>query len=201
MSQVGASLPKSSEVKAQGIVSSRTGRFARLVPLAVRHLDFLYDLATNEEVGYRWRFQGTVPSPDKFQSALWDAVLCQFVVVDVRGKAVGHVVAYNPDLHQGWTHVGGIMHPDVIGSGIGLEALDLFVAHLFSAYNLRKVYFEVPEYNLSEFGSLIGPVLEVEARLKGHVYLGGSYWDFLVLALYRDSYLAIKRSDSGRPIL
>ena len=55
------------------------------------------------------------------------------------GSLVGSVFAYNADLNNGIVYVAAGMLPAAAGSGIGIEATDLFVSHLFGCYRLRKL--------------------------------------------------------------
>lgn len=177
---------------------SRQGRFVSLVPLASRHTEFLYGLAVDEAVGFRWRFRGAIPSLEQFQACLWDAVLCQFVVIDRRSQQpVGHVVAYNYDLHQGYVYVGVVMASDSTATGKGAEAAALLIRYIFETYNVEKLYFEVPEFNIHSVKSVLGLVFEEEARFRGHLYYGGRKWDLLVCALYRRVYANILHTDRG----
>ncbi len=171
----------------------------KLVPLAADGVEFLYRLAIDEEIGWRWRFAGSVPRRDQFEQTLWAGVLTQFLVTDtLQGGLIGSAIAYNADLNHGYTFVAVGMVPEATGTGLGIEATDLFVGHLFGCYSLRKVYFEVPEYNLAQFESSLGWLLKEEGMLKNHTFYNGRYWDRAMLALYRDDYEAL--SPRGRAL-
>ena len=117
--------------------------------------------------------------------SLWSGVLCQFVVEDTRrGLTRGTTVAYNADLNHGHCTVGVAMTADTLGTGLAVEAFLLLARHLFAVYRLRKLYMEVPEYNLRPLEGAIAPVLVEEGRLREHTYYGGQFWDRLYLAAY-----------------
>jgi RimJ/RimL family protein N-acetyltransferase len=176
----------------------RSGRWIKLVPFGVEHTDFVYRLSTDEETGYRWRFAGAVPSPDVFQQSLWAGVLTQFVVLEKgKGSLVGSVVAYNADLHHGHAYVGCAMVKQASETGLGVEATDVFLHYLFRVNNLRKIYFEVPSFNMPQFESAIGWIMKEEGRLNDHFFYGGRYWDRHVLAVYRADYEALDRTEDG----
>jgi RimJ/RimL family protein N-acetyltransferase len=178
---------------------SRTGRWVSLVPVTNRFVEFLYQLAINEENGFRWLLVGAVPPPDVFQQNLWKGVLAQFVVLERRSSApIGVVVAYNPELHHGFAYLGADFLPAVEGTGLGIEAVDIFIEYVFGTYNLRKLYLEVPEYNVPFMSNLAGGVFKEEGRLRQHTFYQGTYWDRHLLALYRDDFDSVPRTHLGR---
>ncbi len=174
--------------------ASRSNRWVELVPLGNEHLDFLYDLAVDEQVGVRWRFHGQVPSRDAFLSSLWTGVLVQLLVVDRKSRSpLGLVVAYNADQRHGFAYLASVMVPEADGSGLGVAALDVFVGYLFATWPLRKLYAEIPEYNVDRLGNRIGYLLKEEGRLRAHSFYGGFWWDQVIVAIYRDDYLNSNR--------
>jgi RimJ/RimL family protein N-acetyltransferase len=154
-------------------------------------LGFLYELATAQEVGFRWRFRGFIPSYETFVHSLTHDVLAQFLVVHPEtGRRLGYVVAYRTDPRNGYTHIGIVMIPPLIGKGVGAEALILFVNYLFDTWNLRKIYAEIPEFNYGTVASGSGRLFQEEAKLRDHIFYGGKYWDQYVVAIYREAWEA-----------
>lgn len=189
----------SSEVGRNVRPPTRTGRWVALVPVSNRYLEFLYQLAINEENGFRWLLAGVVPPPDMFQQNLWKGVLTQFVVVERRTSSpIGVVVAYNPELHHGFAYIGADFAPTVESTGLGIEAVDIFIEYVFATYNLRKLYLEVPEYNLPSMAHLAGGLFKEEGVLREHTFYQGRYWDRHLLALYRDEFVSLPRTHLGR---
>jgi hypothetical protein len=64
----------------------------------------------------------------------------------------------------------------------------LFLNYVFSCFDFRKLYMELPEFNYDQFASGEGRYFELEARLRDHSFFGGRYWDELVLAIYQDKW-------------
>lgn len=177
----------------------RTGRWVSLVPIAPQYMTFLYQLATNEENGFRWLLAGMVPPAEAFEQNLWKGVLAQFVVIVRSSSApIGIVIAYNAEMNHGFAYLGADFAPNVQGIGIAIEAVELFVDFVFATYNLRKLYMEVPEYNRPSMAHGIGGILREEGVLREHTYFRGQYWDRHMLALYRDEFLAAPRTALGR---
>jgi hypothetical protein len=73
--------------------------------------------------------------------------------------------------------------------------VNLFIDHVFTCWNFRKVYFETTEYNYPQFASGEGRLFELEGRLRGHRFYGGRYWDELILATSRELWM-----EHGKPM-
>ncbi len=89
---------------------------------------------------------------------------------------------------DGYAYVGVVMTPLVHGTGIGLEAMALFMKHFFASWNLRKVYIEVPALNLSAFRSITSKLAIEEGCLKGYRYWDGEYYDEIIFGVYRSDF-------------
>lgn len=166
-----------------------TRRLALRPPLQ-RDLERLYSMAVSSDNAYRWRYRGTTPSWDTFHRQLWDGVLAQYLVIRKNDSAVlGLVTLYNANLSSGYTYASALSTPEATGTGLVLEGLFLLLEHAFKTWNLRKIYFEVPEFNLDQFVSATrrGYVVE-EGRLRDHETLLGRSWDLVFLAMYRDMF-------------
>ncbi len=165
----------------------RQGRFIRLRPVTEHDRAFLFRMLSDGDIGARWRLRGAVPRPQAFDQLLWDGVLTQLIVEGSSGGPQrGLVTAYAANLSTGTAHVAVALAPQSTQRGYGPEATAIFARYLFATWTLRKLYFETPEFNCSQFASAIGRYLHIEARLKGHEYFNGRYWDSLILAMYRD---------------
>lgn len=179
-------------------IPQRSGRWVKLAPTTPNYYDFLYSLVADEAVGYRWRFAGSVPAREGFDRALWNNVLAQFVVLSTaNGAPLGLVQAYNAELTQGTGYAAQVMSAEAIGTGVGAEAFYLFAGYLFRVLPLRKLYLDVPEYNMPLVSSR-GIPFKTEGRLREHSYYDGRLWDRIVLALYRRDYERLGRTKSGR---
>ncbi|MCK9893747.1 phosphopantetheine-binding protein [Frankia sp. AgB32] len=178
------------------------GKLFRLTPVLPTSTAFLYELAIAPDVGFRWRYRGSVPNVHQFEQELWASTLSQFVVESVEsGEPVGNVICYNPDFTLGHAYVGAAMINRYRGSGIALEPVQLFIRYLFDVWPFRKLYFEIPEFNFKQFASAQSEHFQIEARLKDHDYYGGRYWDRLILAVRRRQPLTVGFSpsaDAGR---
>lgn len=157
-----------------------------LRPVDPEAMGFLYHLAVSSEVGYRWRFRGSVPNYETFEASFWQGTLCQFVAVDrASGQPCGHVVSYNPEMAHGYASVAAVFLPVHAGTGGPLQCIGSFVRYVFTVWPMRKLYLEVPSFNYTQFADGRGRLFDVEGQLAEHDYYAGRYWDRYVLAVYR----------------
>ena len=163
----------------------------RLAPLTPDSYEFLYWLACAGQNSARWRYRMQVPPFEVFVQQVHQDVLAQFVVCDVSsGEPIGHVVCYSADSRSGIAYVAGVMAPDRVGSGIGREALDVFVDYIEMVWPLRKLYAEVPDFTFQHFDTAGHEFRERPARtwaheatLTDHVYCSGRYWDMHIASV------------------
>ncbi len=149
----------------------------------------LYALQTAEQVGFRWRYGGIVPPLEVFVREIHVGVHAQFVVSPLgRADVVGLVVAYQANSRSGTVYAGVAMAPRLIGSGIGIEALGLFLNYLFSTWSFRKVYFEALEFTYESVASAVPELIEVEGTLKEHHFYQGKYFDQYILSISREKF-------------
>jgi [ribosomal protein S5]-alanine N-acetyltransferase len=150
----------------------------------------LYEIALEEQVNFRWRYGGAVPHFEQFVQGIHNGVLAQFLVSAPRtNKTIGLVSSYNADLRNGTAYAAVVMTTGHHRTGIGVEAMTLFLSYLLSTWPLRKVYYEAAEYNIDQYRSGLHKLFEIEGRLQNHLYLDGRYWDSYILASTRDQAL------------
>ena len=168
------------------LAPDREGSRVRLAPVTPNDHRFLFELATSTEMSYRWRYRNQIPRYETFVQQLDVDVLAQFVVRHLPDDApVGHVVAYGPDLPNGYCYVAGVFGSDVIGLHFGAEGLSIFIDYLFATWDLSKLYAEIPEFVHETIADRLVEPFELEARFRHHLYFGGRHWDLLVYAVAR----------------
>jgi RimJ/RimL family protein N-acetyltransferase len=161
--------------------------------------EWYYKLSTKIDSLLKWRFFGSPPSRDQFAQLLYASVHCQFVAelnttrLD-KDPRLGVVVSYNYDSYNNITYLGTITNGSSYGMGVVISTI--FIEYLFNTFPLRKIYFEMPEFNLKSIKSAVDRFFLEESRLKNHFFAYGRYWDYLTYALYRqdffDNYLVDK---------
>lgn len=153
-------------------------------------LDFewYYRLATAQNSMTLWRFHGSPPMRTQFLSLAFEGVHCHFVseVFSTRiDGRVGLLVSYNYDTLSRTAYVGILTNGQ--NGAIGIASTVMFIKYLFLVWPIRKVYFEMPEFNLVDLRQ--HPIIKEESRLRSHFYSDGKYWDYLTFAVYRDEFL------------
>lgn len=164
----------------------------RLRTLERRDYDALYHSAIDPVRGSRWRFRGRTPSPEAFESMLFDGVLAQFAVASRSSdRCIGLVAAYNPDLGSG--HVAFAFYK-VFGNespgGAMTEAAVLFLQHCFDSWPLRKVFIELPSFNRGLVTTMEDMGLATfEGSQLDYFYSNGAFHDLLHLSISRETWL------------
>jgi RimJ/RimL family protein N-acetyltransferase len=175
-------------VDAPSLTPALEGRFIKLRPVVFSDSEFLYSLMTSNDLLIRGRLGGSSLRPDGFGDFLWNGVLVQFLAVAERGP-VGLVSVYNADhLHQ-FAYLASYFRPDAWSKGWPFEAIALIVRHTFNCWPFRKLLLEMLSYNYERVASGVGRVFEIEAHMRNHRFVGGSYYDEYTLALWRDQGL------------
>lgn len=179
---------------------SNETRGPRLAPLAGRHVylraitpadySHLHQAETSETIGPAWRFRGATPSPEQWAQTTWAGTVARFLVISrLTNAPVGVVAAHQASFQDGHAHISGARFEDS-RSPLMVLGMVLFVDYVFTCWNFRKLYMEVPEYNFPQIASGLDRVFQLEGRLKDHTFLAGRHWDHLYLALYRESWAA-----------
>lgn len=165
-----------------------------LVPLGPEHVSALRSLEISGDLAFRWRLGGLHPDPSAYPPSLWDDVLCTFLVFPDHPNEPprGLVCAYEPDFRNGHCRLAAAR----FGGSSSLHVIRgfcLLLDYVFTGWPFRKVYLEVPEYNLAQFSSVVGRVFVEEGRLSAYRYFNGEYWDLVFLALTRDGWSDVRR--------
>ena len=129
-----------------------------------------------------------------FGGMLNEGVYAQFAVETSANPPVllGLLSAYDADTAAGHCYVAfhntGVDHP-IRGRMIG--AMVGFLDYLFYVAPFRKLYVDVPEYNIGIFDGFQDSLLVEEGRLHDHFFLGGRFHDRVIFAIYREAFEAI----------
>jgi hypothetical protein len=177
------------------------GRSVQLRPVLPQDVGHLYRLAMGPDEIWRWRLRGRTPSPSDFETFLWTASDLQFIVERVDGGQVcGHVCSYQTDELGATTKVAMITDGGTGPRSWPIEGGFLFLQHLFSAFPLRKVYFEVPAFNLSRLRAFLDRYTIEEGRLRDHVFGEARFCDLVVAAMWRYHWNDLETSTLGRAL-
>ena len=162
-----------------------------LRPIGQHDYDMLRHYELGEELILRWRHRGMTPSPEDYQRGLWAGVVAQFIVqVPSTRLPIGLIACYNADLVNRHAYLAGAKFDPADRSVTYFEAGVLFLDYVFETWEFRKLYMEVPQYNLSQIHSATTRLFVEEGRFKDHIYTGGRTWDQHILSITRESWQA-----------
>lgn len=102
---------------------------------------------------------------------------------------LGLLSAYGADFRLGTCNIAGISRDSRSQVNRYFEGAVLFIEYLFRIWPFRKLYAEIPEYNLDSLRSML-TVWTQQGRLTEHDYLNGRYWDRYILSLTRSEWEA-----------
>jgi len=159
-----------------------------LLPLRSSDYRELYEWSTNLTEAFRWRFGGRTPSPEEFAHSLWMNVLAQYLVVDENEVRQGLVVLYDADHVNGHVYIGVQGRPSGQSGIYATLGLLRLIDHAFRHWPFRKIYAEIPEYNVASFSSISRRGMQVEGRLLNHIFYKDRYWDLITHSLTRETW-------------
>lgn len=163
------------------------GRWVRLRTVRPDDAAWIYDFSTLPELGFRWRNLPGTTDPGQFAQHLSSGVQFQLLVEErTRRERAGLALCYNADFTNRTAYIAAAFHPRLQRRGWPLEAVDILVRYCFAAYDFRKLYAEVIDFNLESFRSAIGQHAHEEGVLRDHWWVGGAYRDVALLSLYRE---------------
>lgn len=167
------------------------GRRVRLRAVNPSDYELLRRVELSPHLIQRWRSQGATPGMTEWVRRTEEGALVQLLIVDDRDGTeewVGLARAYNADFQHGYAYLAVTKLGVADSSTKIVEGVVLFLDHLFRTWDLRKLYLETPAYNLDQFASGTGRLLDEEARLRDHWYYDGRYWDHVVLSIWRERW-------------
>lgn len=168
----------------------RAATAVRLREVHASDVDWLRHLTCRPDDAHRWRFRGEAPNIDAFVTALGAGVLVQHVIETTDARTVGLVTAFGPNLRDGVVSLAVLVTDPFRGSFHALAGVAAFVQLLFDGWPFRKVYIDVPEFNLDIQREVLGDLFVCEGRLREHAFHRGRYWDVAIYALTRERFAA-----------
>ena len=166
-------------------------RGTSLRPVTDADLPFLFRLYTDPSRCHLWMSSRRVYAEHEFRDAwsAWSggAMGAKFIVENER-RPVGWVMSCDDYLEHGFTKVHTILQEENVGHGVGVVATALLTDFLFKQMPLRKIYFEVFDFNAAVVRIWRKLGLAEEGLLKADRYWDGTYWDLHIFALYREAW-------------
>ncbi len=162
------------------------GRWTYLRPALPSDLDFLYRLHLSTS-GSHVRFNGGTPSFEDFSRRAWDSVLAQWIVCRSRtDQPIGIVVLASPDFVAGHGFFTFLGLPEVVNTGLMIDAAAASLDLIFETWPFRMIYAEASESSAPAFSSAIGRFFEIEGIRRRANFRNGEFEDIYHLTLWRE---------------
>lgn len=177
------------------VAAQLIGRDVYLRAVTPADYAFIQQMEMSSSLADRWRLRGRTLSPADWAQFFWKDVLVQHLIMERRrDQAVGLAFVQRANFQDGHAQVSAIRFAPQ-ATPLMVFGLALFIDHVFTCWNFRKLYLETPEYNYSQFASGEGRWFEIEGRLRAHRFYGGRYWDELIFAITREAWMEV-----GKPM-
>lgn len=145
-------------------------------------------LGPNSEAAVLTADAGEYVTPEDLKRLNSSGEIRQFTVRTQDGRPVG-TVNYRRQGPVGNYAIGGaIGDPELWQQGLGAEAFDLLIDHLFHARNAHRMQFTTALYNKGVLRMVTRAGFVLEGILRDHHYLDGEYHHAAVWSLLRYEY-------------
>jgi hypothetical protein len=184
----GAGVPSDIEARRRFVPAATSSRYVYLKPVSPEDYGFLRRMDLREGLGARWRFRGGTPGMEQWVQGN-QGVLAHFLVMRARDHApLGVTAVYQHNFQDQHAYLASASFQPENRSPLLLMGVALFIEYVFTCWPFRKLYLELPEFNVVQVGRGLGRLFVEEGRLREHMYYDGQFWDKLILALYRSTW-------------
>ncbi|HHY95787.1 MAG TPA: GNAT family N-acetyltransferase [Firmicutes bacterium] len=113
---------------------------------------------------------------------------------------VGSVGLHGIDYRNRHAEIGIVIgREDLLGQGLGAEAIRLVLGFAFDFLNLQKVNIRTYEYNERALRCYRRCGFQEEGRIRQQRYYGGRYWDEVLLGITEYEYRQLNGGPGSRP--
>lgn len=117
-----------------------------------------------------------------------------FAIDTAEGEFIGVMDIHAIDWRNGIATTGALIgESDYRGKGYGTDAKMALLGYAFNTLGLRKIRSEVYAFNTRSIAYSLRCGYKKEGRLKKEIFRNGRWWDKVLLAVFRKSYLAAAR--------
>jgi RimJ/RimL family protein N-acetyltransferase len=149
---------------------------------------WIYKVVLEDELSWQWHYNtGVVPPYEVFvKTFLGRALFYNTIIRAEESEPLGVASMYEASLRHRTAHLALALTSEY-QSGPGMvEAIWLSISYGFAHWDLRKIYYHVPEDKYNAIASGSEKYFSVEGRLQRHYFLNGQRSDLVILAFYRD---------------
>ncbi|MCK5520947.1 MAG: GNAT family N-acetyltransferase, partial [Candidatus Marinimicrobia bacterium] len=167
-----------------------------LRPPVASDLELYYSFASDEKIAYL-SDDRIFKCPEKknytklFNKYVLASLVNYYPLVicrDSDGKAVGQIHAGRIDRDNRHAYVGFQIAEEFRRNGYALEALQIFIEHLFNDLKLNRIAAEVYEYNTASIALLQKAGFLQEGRMKHWIRRADGVYDKFIYALIKDNW-------------
>jgi RimJ/RimL family protein N-acetyltransferase len=153
----------------------------------------IYKIVLEDELSWQWHYNtGVIPPYEAFvKTFLGRALFYNTITRAKESDPVGVAAMYEASLRHRTAHLALALTSEY-KSGPGMvEAIWLSISYGFAHWDLRKIYYHVPENKYDAIASGSEKYFSVEGRLQRHYFLNGRRSDLVILAFYRDLWATV----------
>ena len=103
-------------------------------------------------------------------------------------EPAGFIYSYNYSVIDGYLWVSLYIVPEKHHVSLGTEAFVLFMKYLFGYFPIRKVYFDVFEYNNESIRIIRHAEFNEEAKYIDHKFFNGTYHTLYTFSITKDVF-------------
>ncbi|HHY99354.1 MAG TPA: GNAT family N-acetyltransferase [Firmicutes bacterium] len=117
---------------------------------------------------------------------------------DPKSEYIGSIGLHRIDYRNRHCELGIVIgREDLLGKGIGREAIQMVLGFAFNFLNMHKVNLRVYEYNERARHCYAACGFKEEGRIRDQRYYNGKYWDEIIMGIIKEEYLAQGRKTSS----
>jgi RimJ/RimL family protein N-acetyltransferase len=167
----------------------------KLVPFSPEHHAFLHDCYAEDPSIFQWLFPFGMPDREILAERVPQSVSHLLVIIEASHQTpIGIAYLYRWRPPDGVAFFSLSFRKDGKGADLGKEAATMFVEHIFSSLNMRKLFIKGCVWQLTTICDAMGSILEEEGCLRDHIYFDGHWHDQLILSVSRERLNAFPAS-------
>ena len=112
------------------------------------------------------------------------------LVIEVKGEPIGTIGIHGINWKDRTATTGALIgEKDYWDKGYGTDAKMVLLDYAFNTLNLRKIMSRVKAFNKRSIAYSLHCGYTVEGRLRRQHFVGGRYWDEIILGLFKNQWL------------
>ncbi|MFN8052044.1 MAG: GNAT family protein [Acidimicrobiales bacterium] len=164
----------------------------RLRPVHEPDAIWLRELMQRPSNAHQYVFRGLVGSPHRFLDLLTGDAVASFVAELPDGSAgIGFASVLSMDPSAGHASLGIVLTPEARDSTWAAAVFLNLADYAFTTFRLRKVYLQVPDFNIDLLSLARAHHLVAEGRMEDYHYHDGRLWGVNFVSFSVDRFTAL----------